>query len=371
MLLALFLAWLSLAEAVESDIFVAGLPRTGSTSVRQAIARLGHLPLDGIPEMFLAFQSGVRGGQGPGVCKLSRSSREELRRGRGVSGCNKTGNDSGLKFRAEATHMNLKVVLTQRSKPETWVASIRKLVIAHSDVFNAQSFSFFAAFKELLPFFDEIVMWLSSNATAEPKLGPEQMALAYYTKYNEFVASAVPKKNLLVFNVQQGWAPLCEFLEVASCPIEQTFPWVNAPLQMQLLPWEEYALRAWPFFLCLVALTMCATYSHCCLSAHHPAEISGNMAACPGYANWCKSGVEESHTIMERNCQQKLSKDHRTVEQGMVASGSAAELKMKDLSELGPIGEQRETGSSDVCDPDNCPSVGEDGMDFTGFLHPV
>lgn len=45
-----------------------------------------------------------------------------------------------------------------------------------------------------------------------------------YREHNEFIRRTVPEERLLVFNVKQGWEPLCEFLDV---PIpDATFPHV-------------------------------------------------------------------------------------------------------------------------------------------------
>ena len=46
-----------------------------------------------------------------------------------------------------------------------------------------------------------------------------------YREYNERVQTVIPKERLLVYNVKQGWEPLCMFL---GCEVPQeSFPWVN------------------------------------------------------------------------------------------------------------------------------------------------
>ena len=35
-----------------------------------------------------------------------------------------------------------------------------------------------------------------------------------YEEHNELVKKTVPKENLLVWNLKEGWEPLCEFLDV-------------------------------------------------------------------------------------------------------------------------------------------------------------
>lgn len=34
-----------------------------------------------------------------------------------------------------------------------------------------------------------------------------------YLKHNLYVQSIVPKENLLIWNLKEGWAPLCAFLD--------------------------------------------------------------------------------------------------------------------------------------------------------------
>ena len=51
-------------------------------------------------------------------------------------------------------------------------------------------------------------------------------ALSIYEAHVAAVWAAVPPERLLVFDVREGWAPLCDFLGVATTPHE-AFPHVN------------------------------------------------------------------------------------------------------------------------------------------------
>lgn len=56
---------------------------------------------------------------------------------------------------------------------------------------------------------------------------PEATALyrVKYRQHNERVQAVIPAEKLLVFNVKQGWKPLCEFL---GCDVPSTpFPRAN------------------------------------------------------------------------------------------------------------------------------------------------
>merc|ERR1712062_907442 len=49
----------------------------------------------------------------------------------------------------------------------------------------------------------------------------KQIMKQRYRMHTEYVKSVVPKEDLLIWNVKQGWAPLCDFLghEVPDCPL--------------------------------------------------------------------------------------------------------------------------------------------------------
>ena len=51
-----------------------------------------------------------------------------------------------------------------------------------------------------------------------------------YREHNERVQAVIPKEKLLIYNVKQGWKPLCEFLE-CNVP-DQEFPRENVALSL-------------------------------------------------------------------------------------------------------------------------------------------
>ena len=58
------------------------------------------------------------------------------------------------------------------------------------------------------------------------RVDDEDSAIDIYERHNETVRQTVPPERLLVYDVAQGWEPLCAFLDVAI-PGE-TFPQVNS-----------------------------------------------------------------------------------------------------------------------------------------------
>ncbi len=68
----------------------------------------------------------------------------------------------------------------------------------------------------------EIIM----RQTFDGKLDDREHALNVYRAHNKKVRSSIPQDRLLVYDVVQGWEPLCEFLEV---PVpDSPFPRVNS-----------------------------------------------------------------------------------------------------------------------------------------------
>ena len=65
------------------------------------------------------------------------------------------------------------------------------------------------------------------NVAAVSSLQTESTVLfrKKYRELNERVQTVIPKELLLVYNVKQGWEPLCMFL---GCEVPQeSFPWAN------------------------------------------------------------------------------------------------------------------------------------------------
>jgi hypothetical protein len=62
----------------------------------------------------------------------------------------------------------------------------------------------------------------------------------FYNQWLEEVKQTVPKDRLLIFNVKQGWKPLCEFLDV---PIpENPFPHKNEKKVFRKMLWRVDAV---------------------------------------------------------------------------------------------------------------------------------
>jgi len=71
----------------------------------------------------------------------------------------------------------------------------------------------------------EMITDLVWQRTLHGTMDDRPAAIAQYQKHVEEVKSAVPAEKLLVYSVDQGWGPLCEFLGVDVPDME--FPSVN------------------------------------------------------------------------------------------------------------------------------------------------
>ena len=108
-----------------------------------------------------------------------------------------------------------KVILTHRES-KGWYKSI------HSTLYQFISTRSDKVASQQLDMATAMVM----NDTFDGRLGEEDYAIEVYEKHNELVKATVPPERLLVFDVREGWAPLCEFLEV---PVpEGDFPRTNS-----------------------------------------------------------------------------------------------------------------------------------------------
>ena len=69
------------------------------------------------------------------------------------------------------------------------------------------------------------------EGTFDGRFEDRDYAMKVFERYNEAVCRRVPPERLLVFNVREGWAPLCDFLGVEAP--EEPFPRLNEAREMR------------------------------------------------------------------------------------------------------------------------------------------
>ncbi|KZT51667.1 NAD dependent epimerase/dehydratase [Calocera cornea HHB12733] len=112
-----------------------------------------------------------------------------------------------------------KVVLSLRDSSDVWWKSFE------SSIGRMETFSYLLV---TLPFgsLRHLIMMLKLGKYRMFRLfGRMRLDRAAYDRHNAWVRSIVPPGKLLEFNVKEGWAPLCKFLEVPVPDIP--FPHAN------------------------------------------------------------------------------------------------------------------------------------------------
>jgi len=135
-------------------------------------------------------------------------------------------------------HPEAKVLLSVRD-PEQWYESSRNnnyelARISSGSFFSRLGFGLLLLLKfgtfsmRPLQIFPEI-----DEGTFEGRFEDKRHTIEVFTRHNEEVKRHVPKEQLLIYEVKEGWGPLCEFLGVEEP--EKPFPHVNEAAEIQRL----------------------------------------------------------------------------------------------------------------------------------------
>jgi hypothetical protein len=184
----------------------AGFGRTGTLSLRDALVRLGCGPCDHMrenfdhPERFTLWDEVLR----------RKNAGEPIDWRPLLSGFQAIVDWPGAYFWRELTaaHPDTKVILTVRD-PDRWYDSIQATIFSLRD--------------DQLP---EGPRDISFNRTFSGRLTDRAHCQAVFARHNQAVQEAISPDRLLVFDVKEGWEPLCAFLGV-SVPGDEPFPRVN------------------------------------------------------------------------------------------------------------------------------------------------
>jgi len=138
---------------------------------------------------------------------------------------------------------DVKVLLTVRDNPPVWAESFSTTISALPRILQQRPYCWIQKVRNLIGPLE--AMWLTQTDGQLEKYNDLPTLERAYTKHIETVKRLVPPEKLLVFNVKDGWEPLCSFLE-KPMPNE-LFPFVNDRVVIQ----NFYALLrfgtwAWP-----------------------------------------------------------------------------------------------------------------------------
>lgn len=130
-----------------------------------------------------------------------------------------------------------KFILTTRENSEVWFRSWDTLTKSITNPTHVGGFAFSSV--RQIEFY---LRWLYSVVNKDesylwkPFPLPDQhkeTAIASYEEHNRRVRAMVPNDKLLEYSVNEGWDPLCDFLEIKSCP-QTPFPRTNSARSVQV-----------------------------------------------------------------------------------------------------------------------------------------
>ena len=211
----------------------AGFGRTGTASLQSALGELGFGPCY---HMFEVFAN-------PGHANFWRAAwRGGPADWDGVLGGYEAAVDwPACTFYEELMERNpdAKVLLSVRD-PERWYESTRQTIYKIGKISTGSPFSrlgfallsrlVFGRFKTGQGLMAEEIIW---RGTFNGKFEGKHHAIEVFNRHNGEVRRRFPKEQLLVYEVKQGWEPLCEFLGV-EVP-DKPFPHLNDAGEIQRL----------------------------------------------------------------------------------------------------------------------------------------
>ena len=206
----------------------AGLGRTGTLSLHMALERLGFTPCEHMtncfahPERFAHWLEAAR----------RKRAGEQIDWRPLFTGYRATVDWPGAYFWRELTaaHPEAKVILTVRD-PARWYDSARATIYAATQARTSTPAA---------QFLYRLVSWANPRAgngfrtvqetvwdgTMEGRFEDREAAIRIFEEQNREVIATIPPQRLLIFDVKEGWQPLCAFLGV-PVPAGEPFPHLN------------------------------------------------------------------------------------------------------------------------------------------------
>jgi hypothetical protein len=198
------------------EVIGAGFGRTGTWSLKAALEQIGFGPcfhmVDLMPHpdrapMFLAALNG-----------------EQVDWNVVFDGFRATVDWPGCTFyrRILAAYPEAMVILSVRD-PEKWYASAERTIYALKEAAarGALEGDGPGAPPEVL----QMIRTLIWDTTFEDRFADKDFAIEVFERHNAEVERTVPAEQLLVYEIQQGWGPICDFLGVEAP--QGDFPHLN------------------------------------------------------------------------------------------------------------------------------------------------
>jgi predicted naringenin-chalcone synthase len=206
----------------------AGFGRTGTMSLKVALEELGAGPC------LHSLESLHPGEHGPASHweRLARGEPIDWRKA--LAGWGSTVDWLGARFYAEMFDAwpEAKVILSVR-EPRAWYESTSASLHATRHLAGARAAGSAPAVLEAI----EDAIW---QGVFEGRFPDRDYALQIFDRHRREVIAAVPAERLLIYDIADGWAPLCAFLDV---PVPETpFPHLNGRTAF----WTRFGLQDTP-----------------------------------------------------------------------------------------------------------------------------
>ena len=128
-----------------------------------------------------------------------------------------------------AAYPDAKVILSLHPKgPEAWYESTMETIYFSEILWQFKLLAVFVPFLRKMKDMSHKLIWQRSHRGT---MGNKAAAIQRYTDHIAEVKAAIPADQLLVYSVDQGWGPLCNFLGKAVP--NRPFPSVNDRKEMK------------------------------------------------------------------------------------------------------------------------------------------
>ena len=212
---------------VSLEVMGVGFGRTGTMSLKMALEQLGYSPCYHMIELFEhpehveRWEAAVRG---------EPVDWEEV-----FAGYRATVDWPGAAFYKELVeaHPKAKVLLSVRD-PQRWYESTKNTIYATAN----PSPEMIAAVGPAPRLNNELIWKRTFGEAFEDR----QHAIEVFERHNEEVKRHIPADQLLVYEVKEGWEPLCDFLGVEA-PWGKPFPHLNDTDSFQRIVREHSTQR--------------------------------------------------------------------------------------------------------------------------------
>ena len=192
----------------------AGLPRTGTLSTKRALEQLGFGRCHHMEEIFADPPKSRLWSRHFGGDAVDW---DEVFEGYGAT----VDAPACFAWRELVEHYpDAKVVLTVRD-PEPWFASMSRTILAEGYMETILA----SPIGEMIGRMSGAMMGMDAGPAAPAGPPSREAMLAMREAHNSAVIAGVPPERLLVFQVSQGWEPLCRFLGVPAP--SDPFPRIN------------------------------------------------------------------------------------------------------------------------------------------------